>query len=101
MRPIVLVQMDKARPALVLAREIARPYLVNVTIAPVTSTVRGLSTEVALGRRNGLDHDCAASCDNLTTVPRAAITKQIGWLLDSQEGDLAAAVGAAFDLQIG
>ena len=99
MRPIVIVSLDKARPALVLTRDVALSYLSKVTIAPITSTVRGLSTEVALGPENGLDHACAASLDNITTVPKEAVGRQIGMLLDDQEAALAKAIDVAFDLR--
>ncbi len=98
MRPIHLAQLDTVRPVVVLTREIVRPYLHNVTIAPVTSTIRGLSTEVPVGRANGLDHDSVISCDNITTVPVAVLKTQIGFLLPGQEEALTAAIVAAFDL---
>lgn len=98
MRAIVMVQLDKARPALVLTRTIALNQLTKVTIAPITSTIRGLSTEVPLGTANGLDHDCVASCDNITTIPQTAIIRQIGMLLPDQEALVTEAVSTAFDL---
>jgi mRNA interferase MazF len=97
-RPIVLVQLDKVRPALVLTRSVALEYLDRVTIAPITSTIRGISTEVPLGAGNGLDYDCVASCDNITTVSQSSIVKQVGLLLADQEDSLAQAIAAAFDL---
>ena len=45
MRPIHLAALDKTRPVLVLTRELVRPHLTRVTVAPITGTVRGLSTE--------------------------------------------------------
>jgi mRNA interferase MazF len=99
MRPIVLVQLDKARPALVLTRDIALGYLTKVTIAPITTTIRGLSTEVPLRSANGLDQPSVASCDNITTIPKEAIIRQIGVLLDSDESALSKAINAAFDLR--
>lgn len=98
MRPIHVVTIDKARPGLVLTREPARWRLGKVTIAPITSTVRGLTSEVRLGPANGLDHDCVASCDNVTTVDASQIGRVIGHLLPHQEADLALAVALAFDL---
>jgi mRNA interferase MazF len=100
MRAIVLANLDKRRPVVVLTREAATDYLANVTIAPITSTVRGISTEVPLGARNGLDHDCAASCDNILTVPKSALGETIGFLLDDQEPALAKAITSAFDLWV-
>jgi len=54
MRPIHLARLDKTRPVVVLTRELVRPHLASVTVAPITTSVRGLSTEVAVGEPNGL-----------------------------------------------
>jgi mRNA interferase MazF len=98
MRPIHTAALDKSRPVLVLTREIVRPHLNSVTIAPITGTIRGLSTEVQLGARNGLDHDCVVACDHITTIPVNALGEQIGLLFEDQEPDLTEAIHAAFDL---
>ena len=98
MRPIHLATLDKTRPVLVLTRELVRPHLARVTVAPITSTVRGLSTEVALGPGNGLDHPSVVSCDDVVTIPTTALGRQIGRLLPEQETLLTAALHAAFDL---
>jgi mRNA interferase MazF len=98
MRPIHLAELDRVRPVLVLTREVVRPYLRWVTVAPITSTVRGLSTEVAVGPSNGLEQDSVISCDNITTVPVSALGRQVGYLLPAQELALTDAVVAAFDL---
>lgn len=98
MRPIHVARLDKARPVLVLTREIVRPHLNTVTVAPITTTIRGLSTEVALDARNGLDGDCVVACDHITTVPAGALGEQVGRLLDGQERRLSEAIHAAFDL---
>jgi mRNA interferase MazF len=98
MRPIHTAALDKSRPVLVLTREIVRPHLNSVTIAPITGTIRGLSTEVPVGARNGLDHDCVVACDHITTIPVHALGEQIGLLLEDQEPDLTQAIHAAFDL---
>ena len=98
MRPIHVAQLDKARPVLVLTRELVRPHLTSVTVAPITSTVRGLSTEVPLGPGNGLDHACVVSCDNVQTVPVSALGRVVGYLLPDQERALARALVLAFDL---
>ncbi|HEY5484193.1 MAG TPA: type II toxin-antitoxin system PemK/MazF family toxin, partial [Propionibacteriaceae bacterium] len=73
---------------LVLTREIVRPHLSRVTIAPITSSVRGLSTEVPVGRANGLDHASVVSCDNIVTIPVSALGRQLGFLLPEQEAQL-------------
>ncbi|MFY9826671.1 MAG: type II toxin-antitoxin system PemK/MazF family toxin, partial [Thermoanaerobaculia bacterium] len=43
MRAIHVAQLDKARPVLILTRELVRPHLRTVTVAPITTTIRGLS----------------------------------------------------------
>ena len=98
MRAIHVAQLDKARPVLVLTRELVRPHLTTVTVAPITTTIRGLSTEVRLDAANGLSVPSVVSCDNVTTIPAEALTDQIGVLLDDQELQLSAAIRAAFDL---
>lgn len=98
MRPIHLVALDKMRPAVILTREVTRPHLSHVTVVPITSRVRGLSTEVPVGRANGLDHDSVVNCDGITSLLATALGQQIGFLLDSQEDALTAAIHAAFDL---
>lgn len=98
MRPIHTARLDKTRPVLVLTRELVRPHLSRVTVAPITSTIRGLSTEVPVGPRNGLDHPSVISCDNILTIPVDTLDRQVGFLLASQEHDLTAAIRAAFDL---
>lgn len=98
MRPIHAAHLDKARPVLVLTRELVRPHLARVTVAPITTTARGLSTEVRVGRANGLAADSVVNCDNIVTVPVAALGPRIGIFLAAQEHALTEAIRAAFDL---
>lgn len=98
MRPIHIARLDKPRPVLMLTRELALGALTNVTVAPITTTVRGLHTEVPVGQRNGLDGPSAVSCDNVTTVPSESIGRRIGYLLPEQERQLTEALATAFDL---
>lgn len=98
MRPIHLARLDKTRPVLILTRELVRPHLNTVTVAPITSTIRGLSTEVPVGEANGLERASVIACDHVTTIPKSALGSQLGQLLDRQEQDLSNAMRAAFDL---
>jgi mRNA interferase MazF len=98
MRPIHVAQLDKKRPVLVLTRELVRPHLGTVTVAPITTTIRGLSTEVPVDAANGLTAPSVVSCDNITTIPTTSVGRQIGVLLDQQEPALSNAIQAAFDL---
>jgi len=99
-REICLVRLDKTRPALVLTRAAARAAMTKVTVAPITSTVKGLSSEVPVGPGNGLDHDGAVSIDNALTVSVSALGRTIGHLTADQEAQLARAVVLAYDLEI-
>jgi mRNA interferase MazF len=98
MRPIHIARLDKARSVLILTRELVRPHMTAVTVAPITTTARGLSTEVAVDSTNGLSKPSVVSCDSITTIPTGALGEQIGALLDRQEEALSDAIRAAFDL---
>ena len=98
MRPIYLAELDKTRPVLILTREPVRPLLTNVTVAPITTTVRGLSTEVPVGLQNGLDRESVVSCDNIQTIGTDRLGLRIGALTDDQEDRLSPAIRLAFDL---
>ena len=100
MREICLVRLDKTRPALVLTREAARGAMTKVTVAPITSTFKGLSSEVGVGPDNGLDHDCVVSLDNVLTVPIDTLGRTVGYLSGDQEVQLARAVVLAYDLEV-
>jgi mRNA interferase MazF len=99
MRDIHIAHLDKARPVVVLTREPVRAAMRRVTVAPITSTVKGLSTEVRLGPENGLDAECVASCDNIITIDKAALGRHVGFLFERQEADLTAAIVSAFALR--
>jgi len=99
-RAICLVRLDKMRPALVLTRQAARGAMAKVTVAPITTTTKGLSSEVLVGRDNGLDHDCAVSLDNVLTVAVGALGRNVGYLSGEQEARLARAVVLAYDLEV-
>lgn len=99
MREIRLARLDKTRPALVLTREAVLSRLAWVTVAPITSTIRGLSSEVLLDpARNGVDHRCVVNCDNINTIAAGDLGRVVGRLMADQEEELTRALMAAFDL---
>lgn len=100
MREICLVRLDKTRPALVLTRQAARGAMTKVTVAPITTTIKGLSSEVPVGPENGLDDDCVISLDNVLTVPANTLGRTIGYLRAEQEAQLARAVVLAYDIEL-
>lgn len=69
---------DKRRPVLVLTRDPMGRLLRSVICAPITSTIRGLATEVPLGREAGLAHDSVANFDNTFLVARQRLVRRLG-----------------------
>jgi len=99
-REICLARLDKTRPVVVLTRATARAAMTKVTVAPITTTVKGLSSEVPVGPANGLDRAGAISLDNVVTIPAASLGRIVGTLTDAQERQLGVAMVLAFDLDV-
>jgi mRNA interferase MazF len=87
---------DKRRPVLLLTRDSALAFLQEVTVAPITSTIRDIPSEVPLTPADGVARPCAINLDHLQTVPRARIGALIARLPASRMTDVRAA--AAFAL---
>ncbi len=68
---------DKKRPVLLLTRDSALEFLGEVTIAPVTTTIREIPTEVLLTAQDGMPRDCAINLDHVQTVSRGKIGARI------------------------
>jgi mRNA interferase MazF len=86
------------RPAVVLTRDTAIPLLNHVCLAPITSTVRGLVTEVPVGPANGLRKESVVNCDNITTASKAVLGKRRGSLNPEQSFHLNIALKIALGL---
>lgn len=82
---------DKKRPVLILTRDSVLEYLGEATVAPITSTVRGIPSEVFLSQADGMPRDCAINCDHLQTVSK----QKIGSLLTTLPENKIMAVGQA------
>jgi len=76
-------------------RESAISVLNSVTIAPITSTIRSIPTELLLTKQDGVPHTCAANFDNLQTVPKSNIGDRITRLTSRRMKEAAAAVSFA------
>lgn len=68
-------QPDKQRPVLILTRNSIIDYLSEVTVAPITSTIRDIPTEVYLTKDDGMDKNCCVNFDHIQTVPKSKIGK--------------------------
>ena len=67
-------------PVVVITRDTTIPVLTSVTVATVTSRVRGFVAEVSVGAAEGLDHDCVVNCNDLSTIPKRMLERQRGTL---------------------
>jgi mRNA interferase MazF len=86
---------DKERPVLVLTRDAVIDLLDTVMVAPVTSTVRGIPSEVLVGREEGLDHDSAVNLDHVQTVPKSRLGRRLGRLAPGRMGEVCTALATA------
>ena len=66
-------QPDKKRPVVILTRDSALEFLGEVTVAPITTTIRDIPTEVLLTREDGMLRDCAVNLDHVQTVSKNRI----------------------------
>jgi len=89
---------DKNRPVLVLTRQSALAFLAEVTVAPITTTVRSIPTEVALSPADGMPRDCAVNLDHLLTVARTRIGSLITTLPRERMGEVREALLFALGL---
>jgi mRNA interferase MazF len=85
---------EKARPVLVVTRNEAIPALRAVVVAPLTSTIRRIPTNLAVGRGEGVDRDSVATFDSLAAVPMSALTVRLGALSAQRRHELCAALDA-------
>jgi mRNA interferase MazF len=86
---------DKERPVLILTRPSALAYLSRVTVAPITSTIRGVPSEVPLGVDEGMKQPCAANLHNLVAVRRDAIGRRLGQLTPGRMREVCMALAFA------
>jgi mRNA interferase MazF len=89
---------DKKRPVVILTRNSILEYLGEVTIAPVTSTIRDIPSEVLLSRLDGMRNDCAINCDHLQTVSKSNIGSMITSLSKEKLSEVRDAVNFALNL---
>lgn len=83
---------DKERPVVVLTRDSAIPYLANLTVAPVTKTIRGVPSEVALDDTDGMKVPCAVNLHNAVTVSKERLGRRVAQLHSSRMSEICAAL---------
>lgn len=89
-----------SRPVVLLSRDDAYAVRLLVTVAPVTTRVRGIPAEVPLGPPDGLDRPCVVNLDTITTVPKGALTRRIAELNPGKLRAVQAAIGFALALRV-
>lgn len=87
---------DKRRPVLILTRTRAISYLNEVTIAPITSTIRDNDSSVWLDESDGMNGSCAISLDHLRTVPKIKLSGPIAHLSELKMKEVLKAIKFAF-----
>jgi mRNA interferase MazF len=91
---------DKERPVLVLTRSSAIPYLSRATVAPITSTIRGVPSEVALGPEDGMKQPCAVNLHNVMTVSQANLGRRVAELEPRRMREVCAALAFALGCDV-
>ena len=89
---------DKTRPILILTRDSIIEYLGEVTVAPITTTIRDIPSEVLLTKHDGMPKDCAINCDHLHTVSKAKRGPLITTLSGAKMSQVRDAVSFALNL---
>lgn len=90
---------DKRRPVLILTRDSALEFLGEVTVAPVTSTIREIPSEVLLTEADGVARDCAVNLDHIQTVSKARIGSLITTISSRRMSELRSALLFALGFQ--
>jgi len=83
---------DKSRPVVVLTRDSAIAYLATVTVAPITSTIRGVPSEVLLNEEDGMRAACAINLHNPVTVNQEKLGKRVAQLSSVRMNEICAAL---------
>lgn len=83
---------DKRRPVVVLTRDSALVYLATVTVAPITSAIRGVPSEVVLNEDDGMKTACAVNLHNAVTVSQQRLGKRIAQLGPTRMNEICAAL---------
>ena len=92
-----LARLDKVRPIVVLTRDPMGALLHAVIAAPVTSTIRGLSTEVPIGPESGIRLESVVNLDNVQLVARSRLVKRVGQVSPSTMTDIRRALSIALE----
>ena len=88
---------EKGRPFLVVSRDAANAVMQRVLVAPVTTRIRSVPSELPLGEAEGLPFPSVASFDNLRPIPKGLLVRRLGMLAPERRHLLCAVAGATMD----
>ena len=88
---------DKTRPVLVLTRTSALRFLSRITVAPITSTIREIPTEVRLDEADGMKAPCVVNLDHVVTIPRDAVGRLVATLTPARMREVCGALAFAVE----
>ncbi|HYL75009.1 MAG TPA: type II toxin-antitoxin system PemK/MazF family toxin [Bryobacteraceae bacterium] len=92
---------DKKRPVVVLTRDSSLRYLSTATVAPVTSSLRGVPSEVALNETDGMKGPCAVNLYNVVTVSKLRLGKRVARLTPDRMREICSALGFSLGCDAG
>ena len=87
---------DKKRPVVVMTRNSSLDFLATATVVPITSTIRGVKSEVILDESDGMKAPCAVNLHNTTTVSKHRLGKRVAQLSSPRMAELCAALRYSF-----
>ncbi len=89
---------DKRRPVLILTRTSVIEYLGEVTVAPITSTIRHIPSEVVLSAEDGVPHECAINFDHIQTISKGKVGQLVTELTPDKLVEVRRAICFALDI---
>ena len=92
-------RMDKLRPVVIASRNDLNGVRAQTTVAVVTTTLRGIPTEVTLDQRDGFESSCAINCDELVTIEKSRLERRRGALSISRLSEFDDALRFALQLR--
>ncbi len=92
---------DKKRPVVVLTRDGAIGYLSSLTIAPITSAIRGVPSDVVLQEEDGMKAACAVNLHNVVTVSQDRLGRRVAQLSSSRMNEICAALRFSLGCDLG
>jgi mRNA interferase MazF len=99
-RPPPPSRSQKAHMVLLLSWDSGYGFRDRITVAPITSTIRGLDAEVRLDHKDGMDKTCVVNLDVIVTIPRADLTERVSQLGDQRIAEVERAIHHALGMRL-